>query len=107
VPRLSIILNGLVRITAPAPAGDSDAPSASMCRQDGLAGQRRPDSHVAYGMPGTIQSSVLIAADLRSASTIAGHFTEFPSDEPTILVQVPFVGDRAPKHTVLYDGPCI
>jgi len=58
-------------------------------------------------MPGTTQSSVLIAADLRSASTIAGHFTEFPSDEPTVLVQMPFVGDQAPAHTVLYEGPCI
>jgi hypothetical protein len=57
-------------------------------------------------MPGTVQSSVLIAADLKSASIIAGHFTEFPSNEPTILVQVPFANNRAPQHTVLHGGPC-
>ena len=62
---------------------------------------------MAYGMPGTVQSSILIAADLKSDSTAAGHFTEFPSNEPTILVQIPFVGNEAPKHTILYDGPCV
>ena len=69
--------------------------------------QGRPETKVAYVMPGTVKSSVLIAGDLRSMSTMAGHFTEFPSNEPTILVQIPFVGDQVPEHTVLYDGPCI
>lgn len=69
---------------------------------------RRPETHVAYIMPGTLKSSVLIAADLKSMSTIAGHYTEFPSNtEPTILVQIPFEGDKAPEHTILHDGPCI
>lgn len=67
----------------------------------------RPKTHMAYIMPGTTKSSVLIAADPKSVSTIAGHLTEFPSDEPTILVQIPFVGDKAPEHIVLHDGPCI
>jgi hypothetical protein len=57
-------------------------------------------------MPGTMRSSLLIAADLRSASTIAGHFTEFPSDEPTVLIQVPFEGNKIPDHTILHSGPC-
>ncbi|GAB1315328.1 hypothetical protein MFIFM68171_05538 [Madurella fahalii] len=104
--QLSIILNGLIRITSPAPV--ANAVSASVCAQDGLSGDAgRPDPKVAYIMPGTIQSSVLIAADIRAASIIAGHFTEFPSDEPTILVQIPFVGNKAPKHTVIHDGPCV
>lgn len=77
-----------------------------MCPRDGLEGDGRSASRVAYLVPGTVQSSVIIAADLKSASTIAGHFTEFPSDEPTILVQVPFVGDQTLEHTVLHDGPC-
>jgi hypothetical protein len=78
-----------------------------VCVWDGLAAEKgRPTTKVAYILPGTAQSSVLIAADLKSASTIAGHFTEFPSDEPTILVQVPFVDNKIPIHTVLYDGPC-
>jgi hypothetical protein len=78
-----------------------------VCAWDGLEkGRPGPATKVAYIMPGTAQSSVLIAADLKSASTIAGHFTEFPSDDPTILVQVPFVDNKVPTHTVLYDGPC-
>jgi hypothetical protein len=58
-------------------------------------------------MPGTLQSSILIAADLKSTSTKTGHFTEFPSDESTILLQAPFVNNELPKHTVLHDGPCL
>lgn len=58
-------------------------------------------------MPGTTKSSVLIAADLKSISTLAGHYTEFPSDEPTILVQIPFEGNKAPEHVVLYEGACV
>ncbi|KAK4038570.1 hypothetical protein C8A01DRAFT_17376 [Parachaetomium inaequale] len=102
--QLSIVLNGLIRITAPSPR--PNGLSNSVCIADGLAGKGRPKTEVAYAMPGTLLSSVLIAADLKSASTIAGHFTEFPSDEPTILVQVPFVDDSAPEHTVLHSGPC-
>lgn len=107
LPRLSIILNGLIRITAPAPAPDE--PNGSSCAWNGLVGGKGgpPETKVAYIMPGTARSSVLIAADLKSASTIAGHFTEFPSDESTILVQLPFVDNKAPAHTVLYDGPCV
>ncbi|KAK0640580.1 hypothetical protein B0T16DRAFT_460754 [Cercophora newfieldiana] len=95
--QLSVILNGLIRITSPFPD-----PAA----EHGAKGDR-PESRVAYIMPGTLKSSVLIAADLKSISTLAGHLTEFPSDEPTVLVQVPFEGDRAPEHTVLYEGACI
>ncbi|KAM7189937.1 hypothetical protein V8F20_009964 [Naviculisporaceae sp. PSN 640] len=141
--QLSVILNGLIRITSPAPGSNGDA-STGTCngaRGDSETdksnlnssmlimpeGQRqlvsivgtenmdntnaktkRPETQVAYIMPGTLKSSVVIAADLRSMSTIAGHYTEFPSNtEPTILVQIPFEGDKAPEHTVLHDGPCI
>lgn len=65
-----------------------------------------PEQRVAYVVPGTLASSVVIAADLRSVSTLRGHFTEFPSDEPTVLVQVPFEGDVPPRHSVLHDGAC-
>lgn len=85
--RLTMILNGLIRITtpyAPAPSNGS----------------------VAYVMPGTTASSVIIAADLNKTSYVAGHFTEFPSGEETILVQLPFLNDEVPEHTVLYDGSC-
>ncbi|KAK4211613.1 hypothetical protein QBC37DRAFT_289929 [Rhypophila decipiens] len=141
--QLSVILNGLIRITSPAPATD---PATGMYLQTGgregtmhsheinesmlisteqqhqlptiveaatndhakNAKAKRPETHVAYIMPGTLKSSVVIAADLKSVSTIAGHYTEFPSNtEPTILVQIPFEGDRAPEHTILHDGPCV
>jgi len=131
--RLSIILNGLIRITSPAPAPavkgtyDNSSSAASMPLPDHMAmsgqGQqggaaasvvvdegnmkKRPDTKVGYIMPGTLKSSVVIAADLKSVSTLAGHYTEFPSDEPTVLVQIPFDGNKAPEHTVLYDGPCV
>ncbi|KAH6843483.1 hypothetical protein B0I37DRAFT_314537 [Chaetomium sp. MPI-CAGE-AT-0009] len=103
--QLSIVLNGLIRITAPCPTPDRPD-NVSVGISNDLAGEGRPPTEVAYIMPGTLQSSLLIAADLKSASTIAGHFTEFPSNEPTVLVQVPFEGNRVPEYTVLHSGPC-
>ncbi|KAK4195859.1 hypothetical protein QBC40DRAFT_310344 [Triangularia verruculosa] len=118
--QLSIILNGLIRITSPAPSqresgrgpmNDSVMPSIGV----GGSGMGevaedhdddRPKTRTAYIMPGTLKSSVLIAADLKSVSTLAGHYTEFPSDEPTVLVQIPFEGDVVPDHTVLHEGSC-
>ncbi|KAK3998240.1 hypothetical protein QBC44DRAFT_1151 [Cladorrhinum sp. PSN332] len=104
--QLSVILNGLIRITSPAPeTGNSTTASVKDGSSDDGSG--RPESKVAYVMPGSLVSSVVIAADLKSVSTLAGHYTEFPSDEPTILVQVPFVGDKVPEHKVLYEGACV
>lgn len=90
--RLTGVLNGLIRITAPyvPPGGNSTI-----------------ETQVAYAMPGTIASSFLIAADLASISTVAGHFTEFPSNDPTVLVQVPFSNNEVPAHSVLHDGACV
>lgn len=90
--RLTGVLNGLIRITAPyTPPGVNSTVG----------------TNVAYAMPGTISSSFLIAADLPSISTVAGHYTEFPSDEPTVLVQVPFLNNEFPAHSVLHDGACL
>ncbi|KAL8294813.1 hypothetical protein RB597_008268 [Gaeumannomyces tritici] len=102
--QLSVILNGMIRITSPAPApvGSTPAPSVG----GGSAATGPPEQAVAYVVPGTLASSVVIAADLKSISTLRGHFTEFPSDEPTVLVQVPFEGDVPPPHSVLHDGAC-
>jgi len=61
---------------------------------------------VAYIMPGTLRSSVVIAADMKATSFITGHNTEFPSDEPTILIQLPFVNGLVPEHVILHDGAC-
>lgn len=89
--RLTGVLNGLIRVTAPftPPGGNSTV-----------------ETHVAHFMPGTVSSSFLIAADLASISTAAGHYTEFPSNEQTVLVQVPFLNNEVPAHSVLHDGAC-
>ncbi|KAK7738860.1 hypothetical protein SLS63_002197 [Diaporthe eres] len=90
--QLTGVLNGLIRITAPyTPPGVNST----------------VETNVAYAMPGSISSSFLIAADLPSISTVAGHYTEFPSDEPTVLVQVPFLNNEFPAHSVLHDGACL
>ncbi|KAK2033209.1 hypothetical protein LX32DRAFT_690390 [Colletotrichum zoysiae] len=103
--QLTVIVNGLIRITSPAPRNSSQAvpsPGASSSPTP----PPPPGQTVAYVQPGTVSSSVLIAADLKNASVLAGHFTEFPGDEPTVLVQVPFEGNVAPEHTVVGEGPC-
>ncbi|KAK6211642.1 hypothetical protein QIS74_10906 [Colletotrichum tabaci] len=97
--QLTVIVNGLIRITSPAPRNASQAmPSPGAATP--------PGQTVAYIQPGTLSSSFVIAADPRNVSIHAGHFTEFPGDEPTVLVQVPFAGNAAPEHTVVGDGPC-
>ncbi|KAK0744552.1 hypothetical protein B0T21DRAFT_280093 [Apiosordaria backusii] len=109
-----------VQITAPAPRpnesgrgplNNSAMMSMGAASNDmGTVGEdhssQRPETRTAYIMPGTLKSSVLIAADLKSVSSLAGHFTEFPSDEPTVLVQIPFEGDVVLEHTVLHEGGC-
>ena len=90
--RLTAVLNGLVRITAPyTPPGVNST----------------METNVAYAMPGSVSSSFLIAADLSSMSTVAGHYTEFPSNDQTVLVQVPFLNNQVPAHSVLHDGACV
>ncbi|KAK4655140.1 hypothetical protein QC762_404380 [Podospora pseudocomata] len=119
--QLSIILNGLIRITSPAPRPTdgigkgplNDSVMMSIGHGEGDMGgvgedqeYKKPETKTAYILPGTLRSSMLIAADLKSISTLAGHYTEFPSDEPTLLVQIPFDGDAVPEHIVLYEGGC-
>ncbi|EAQ85546.1 hypothetical protein CHGG_09560 [Chaetomium globosum CBS 148.51] len=104
--QLSIILNGLIRITAPCRLTPDHPDNHWRDVSDGLAGEGRPETEMAYVTPGTLRSSLLIAADLKSASTIAGHFTEFPGNEPTVLIQIPFEGNEIPEHAILHSGPC-
>ncbi|KAF4780844.1 hypothetical protein HER10_EVM0003380 [Colletotrichum scovillei] len=108
--QLTVILNGLIRITSPAPARNASQATPSPSSPGGSSGdeasEARPAQTTAYIQPGTVSSSLVIAADLKNASVHAGHFTEFPGDEPTVLVQVPFAGDAAPEHAVLGEGPC-
>lgn len=57
-------------------------------------------------MPGTISSSLLLAADVKETSYLAGHYTEFPSDEKTVLLQLPYARNEIQDHVVLHDGQC-
>lgn len=78
-------------------------PSASA---DSQAPLRPPSEEITYLIPGTMTSSIILVTDLRSVSNIAGHGAEFPSNEPTVLVQIPFENDEIPAHTVLGTGGC-
>ncbi|KAK6215901.1 hypothetical protein LQW54_004081 [Pestalotiopsis sp. IQ-011] len=96
--QLTMVLNGLIHVSAPA------------TRQRGymstdMQGSINPQIE-GYFLPGTLSSSLLIAADLKSTSYVAGHWTEFPSNVPTVLVQAPFANNEVPRHTVLYEGQC-
>jgi len=82
--RFTIVLSGLIHIRAP----DSTlAPSTS-------------DAWIQGGRNGLI-----FAADTSSRSR-HGHFAEFPSDAPTVLVQIPMANGVIPDHDVLHVGPC-
>lgn len=83
-----MVLNGLVRISTP----HSPAPFNNM---------------VAYFSPGTLSSSVFVATDRKELSYIAGHYTEVPGSEKTLLVQLPFAGNITPEYSVLHDGQCL
>ena len=47
----------------------------------------------------------LIAADTVDVA-VKGHVTEFPSDESTVIAQLPVKDNKVPKHKLLHDGPC-
>ena len=45
----------------------------------------------------------LIAIDTEGA----GHTTTYPSDQPTVALQIPWASvDDIPAHSVVADGPC-
>lgn len=42
-----------------------------------------------------------------AADTVGiGHFTEYPSDERSIALQIPFTDGALPAHTVVKNGTC-
>lgn len=47
-------------------------------------------------------NALIVAADVRGE----GHFTEYPSDKPSVALQIPFKGDEVPEHRVVGDGVC-
>jgi hypothetical protein len=82
--RFTIVLSGLVHIRAP----------------DSTLGPSASETWIQGGRNGLI-----IATDTSSRS-LHGHFTEFPSDTATVLVQIPMADGVIPEHDILHVGPC-
>lgn len=47
-------------------------------------------------------NSLIVANDVRGE----GHFTDYPSDKPSVALQIPFTDGKLPQHRVLNDGVC-
>ena len=47
-------------------------------------------------------NGMMIAADVEGP----GHFTKYPSDKPTVALQIPFKDGEMMEHQVLYNGVC-
>jgi hypothetical protein len=47
-------------------------------------------------------NQLIVAAD----TVGEGHFTDYPSDNVTVALQIPFANNIAPDHKVLRDGAC-
>ncbi len=47
-------------------------------------------------------NALIVAADVRGD----GHYTEYPSDKPSVALQIPFRGGKVPQHRVVGDGVC-
>jgi hypothetical protein len=51
------------------------------------------------------KQGIIFAADIKAVSA-EGHTTVYPSNDPTIALQIPTAGGVIPSHKVLYSGPC-
>lgn len=47
-------------------------------------------------------NGLMIAADVYGD----GHFTRYPSDKPSVALQIPLEGGKMPKHHVVGRGVC-
>ena len=45
---------------------------------------------------------LIVAADIKGD----GHFTEYPSDKPSVALQIPFVNGVMPSHRVVKHDVC-
>ncbi|KAH8203935.1 hypothetical protein TruAng_001877 [Truncatella angustata] len=52
---------------------------------------------------GNGEDGVIIAMDTQGV----GHYTDYPSDQPSVALQIPFKEGVPPKHRVTNQGPCI
>jgi hypothetical protein len=47
-------------------------------------------------------NNLIVANDVRGE----GHFTDYPSDKPSIALQIPFRDGKVPEHRVVNEGAC-
>lgn len=47
-------------------------------------------------------NGLIVAADVKGD----GHYTDYPSDKPSVALQIPFDGGEVPKHRVVGPGVC-
>ncbi|KAL8326659.1 hypothetical protein RB597_003121 [Gaeumannomyces tritici] len=89
-PRLQLVvfLWGLARITLPSSSADGNDTAASFDVRGGRNG-------------------IIVAADTRDVSGL-GHTTDYPGDEPTVVLQMPIATGRLGfgRYSVLHEGPC-
>lgn len=67
----------------------------------GLAHITLPDSDDEAWFIGGNQG-LLVAADTNGD----GHFTDYPSEQSTVVLTLPFPGGVLPPHEVISTGPC-
>ncbi|KAL8357249.1 hypothetical protein RB598_002200 [Gaeumannomyces tritici] len=88
-PRLQLVvfLSGLARITLPSSSADGNDTAASFDVRGGRNG-------------------IIVAADTRDVSGL-GHTTDYPGDEPTVVLQMPIAAGRLGfgRYSVLHEGP--
>ncbi|KAK7917496.1 hypothetical protein PG985_011104 [Apiospora marii] len=88
-------------------SGDHNAPyNQWVIPVTGFAIATLPDDpaaslYASKDMPG----GIMFAADIADLSH-AGHGSLFPGYTPTILLQIPTLGNKIPEHTVLHAGVC-
>ncbi|KAL8367139.1 hypothetical protein RB595_008898 [Gaeumannomyces hyphopodioides] len=89
-PRLQLVvfLSGLARITLPSSSGGGNGTATSFDVRGGRNG-------------------IIVAADTRDVSGL-GHTTDYPGDEPTVVLQMPIAAGRPGfgRYSVLHEGPC-
>lgn len=74
--RLFVLLSGLAHVTLPKCDGD-------LWIMEGVNG-------------------LIVANDVRGE----GHFTDYPSDKPSVALQLPFKDGKLPKYRVVHGGVC-
>ncbi|KAF2649966.1 hypothetical protein K491DRAFT_697685 [Lophiostoma macrostomum CBS 122681] len=107
IQRLGDVSNttSLVALPPKFDGGKHRAPAAQLVVfLSGLARVTIPDSEDEAWIQGG-KNGIIIAADTADVSD-EGHITQYPSNETTTALQIPFKDGKIPAHKVLYKGPC-